>query len=389
MKKLWFVLAAIVAVGVAVSPASARQTELSPARFAAIADGVALVVTYNCSGQPMDEGTGFLVGKQLLMTARHVVGSKPCKVRALLDGQWYTASLFHFWYVPHTSLKQSDMATMRLDRPARGYVFSVSSGVPPIGATVAMIGHPLGNPVSLAQGPLIQKQVVRGLPTLGVRLATAEGASGSPLLNRFGDVIGILQQGFVQPDNGAVFGINLARTWGKQAERDLCKQYPFAGVPGCHPTSPNPPLSPPSNPPPPSSPSPSAPPPSIVPGHYCGGDSLGDSFCFDVTADSRQIENLTFTAAVTCTDNSKWTWTVAAPVPVAIESDGSFNFWGGGLHPDASFANFTGFAPNFTGNFDSRSNAFGGIIIEGMSWDRDGKHYTCSGKDTGWTASRV
>jgi hypothetical protein len=257
-----------------------------------------------------------------------------------------------------------------------------------------MIGHPLGNPVSLAQGPLIQKQVVRGVPTLGVRLATAEGASGSPLLNRFGDVIGILQQGFVQPDNGAVFGINLARTWGKQAERDLCKAYPFAGVPGCHPTPPNPSPPPPSTPPPPSNPpspsnpSPPAPAPSIVPGHYCGSDALGDSFCFDVTSDAQQLENLNFTLTATCQDNSQWTWNLAAPAPVPLESDGSFNFYGH-LHPDVSFANFIGLGPYFAGNFDSRSNAFGALGFGETSWDRNGNHYTCGRKNSLWTASRV
>jgi hypothetical protein len=106
VKKLVFGLAAVVtAVGIVVGPAGARQAkpDLSPARFAQIANGVALVVTYNCSGKPLDSGTGFLVGKQLLMTARHVIGSKPCRVRALLDGQWYKASLFRFWYLRHTS----------------------------------------------------------------------------------------------------------------------------------------------------------------------------------------------------------------------------------------------------------------------------------------------
>ena len=352
---------------------------ISPAVFAKVASGVALIRTYDCSGRPVAEGTGFLVGKQLVMTARHVVAGA-CRVRALLGNRSYTTSLIKSWYSNGSTVGQTDLATMRLDRPAPGYVFYFSSGIPPLGATVAMIGHPLGNPISLAQGPLIKKVVIKGTPTLVVWLATAEGASGSPLLNRWGDVVGILQQGFVKIDAGAIFGINLARWWGKRAEKDLCRVYRFAGVPGCGTTQP------PSPPPPPPPPPPTPP---FVAGQYCGTNSQSKAFCFQVSSDGSAVISLWFSSTATCTDGSTWNWTLGGAANTPISSGtGAFSInYSSSVIAPSGISNLAA-SYTFAGSLTTYGSGSGSAQLSHISWDENGTHYDCSGSITGWNALR-
>ena len=176
-----------------------QRHAISPDTYASVASGVALIKTFSCAGRPLASGTGFLVGSRVLMTARHViVGVKGvCSVRAYMGNRSYTASLIRYWRSSSSNQGSVDLATMKLSQSAlNDYVFSFAPRTPPLGTTIAMIGHPLGNPLSLAQGPLRFVGTLAGVPQIGVVLTTAKGSSGSPLLDPNGDVVGILQKGF-------------------------------------------------------------------------------------------------------------------------------------------------------------------------------------------------
>jgi hypothetical protein len=176
------------------------------------------------------------------MTARHVVKGG-CNFRIALGGRSYTAGHLAYWYTTgRRDLVAADVATLKLDRPAPGYVFSFARRTPRIKTTIAVVGFPLGNPLSFNQGPLVFAQRVNGVPSLGVRLATAKGASGSAFLDPAANVVGILQAGIVAgpgdgttvtPDDGVFWGLNLVRWWGPGIVRDLCRAYPQGGIPGC------------------------------------------------------------------------------------------------------------------------------------------------------------
>lgn len=127
----------------------------------------------------------------------------------------------------------ADVATLKLSRRAPGYVFSFARRTPRIKTTVAVVGFPLANPLSFNQGPLAATRRDRGIPVIVVRIATAKGSSGSAFLDPSGDVVGILQQGVVSPNEGFVWGVNLVRWWGPQIIKDLCRAYPQGKIPGC------------------------------------------------------------------------------------------------------------------------------------------------------------
>lgn len=222
------------APSLAAAPSSSSRPTINPGQYAELAKGVALIKTYTCQNRLIGSGTGFLVGRQVLMTARHVT-KDACRLKATIGSRTYTLARPLYWHSAPGNEATIDLATAKLDRPViGGHVFRFAVSTPRGGTTIAMVGHPLGNPLSLAQGRLLATKTQGGVAYLTVYLASAAGSSGSPLLDPRGNVVGILQRGFVRDDFGVVSGVNLARTWGReQAVRDLCRAYPNGGVPRC------------------------------------------------------------------------------------------------------------------------------------------------------------
>jgi hypothetical protein len=187
-------------------------------------------------------GTGFLIGEQVVMTARHVlrIGQGCHRLRVVIGGRTYTPGNIGYWYAGGPrNVDVADLATFKLNRPSQGYVFSFAGRTPPRKSTVAVIGYPLGGPLSFIQGPLSYAGTdKRGLPILVVRMVTAPGSSGSAFLDSAGNVVGILQAGAVfapdfRPQDGFVTGINVVRWWGSTIKKDLCREYPHGGLPFC------------------------------------------------------------------------------------------------------------------------------------------------------------
>jgi hypothetical protein len=196
------------------------------------------VRTFSCAGAATGEGTGFLVGTSVVMTARHVVRGA-CRVRVMVDGGWENAAAWKSWY--HGGGRDTDtgdVATIKLPGASSGHVFTIRSRPAGLGANVAAIGYPLGSGISLTQGHVVRKGKAQGIPLLAVRLLGAEGGSGSPLVDDSGSVVGILERGLAgtdvlgPPTAGLLLGVDLP-SWWSSAKRGLCGAYPNGGMPGC------------------------------------------------------------------------------------------------------------------------------------------------------------
>lgn len=252
---------------------------LSPGKFAEVSSGVVLIRGFTCAGVASVSGTGFLVGQSVVMTARHVVDPpgalkrRVCRVKVRVDGRWVAVLRTNWWYKrSDPSGRGTDLATLKLAQPASpdDYVFGIRDSSPPLGTNLSMIGYPLANGLSMTQGTLLLKRTWAGVPMLVIRLLGAEGASGSPVVDDAGQLVGVLQLGFGSSDilgqrtSGVIAGIDVASWWGSgnAAERNLCRAYPNGGVPGCGAPAPTPAPSPepPASPPPPA-PAPTPPPP--------------------------------------------------------------------------------------------------------------------------------
>jgi hypothetical protein len=246
-----------------VGPDARTRPQLNPGQFAELSTGIVLVRALTCSGKWFSEGTGFLIGESVVMTARHVLKGA-CRIRIDSANRWIEAKGWNYWHHGGKSDETAaDVATIRLASPATGHLFALRTSSVAVGANLATLGHPLGNSLSITQGKVYAKGRLFGIPILAVKLLGAEGASGAPLVDNAGNVAGILQIGLGHPDflgqntSGVILGIDLP-SWWPTARRDLCRAYPAGGILGCPTSAPKPPPPPPPPPPVPTpTPSPS------------------------------------------------------------------------------------------------------------------------------------
>jgi len=205
-----------------------------------------LIRTFTCGGTATGEGTGFLVGSSVVMTARHVIRGA-CRVKVLVDGTWMRSSGITSWYTRgRGDVNTADVATIKLPSNTSGHAFTIRSWSAGVGTNLSVLGHPLGNGISLSQGHVIRKLQLAGIPMLAVRLLGAEGESGSPLVDDNGNVVGILQLGLGSKDllgqrtSGLILGIDLP-SWWSRVRQNLCHAYPNGGIQGCASKPPPPP----------------------------------------------------------------------------------------------------------------------------------------------------
>ncbi len=223
--------------------ASAEAHAIEPKQFVELATGVVLIRTFDCGGNTKTTGSGFLVGASVVMTARHVAfqpKTLACKIKVRAGGRWIPVASRHRWATRGRLGKLEDIATLKLTRPVVGaHIFEIATSSPRKWTNLAMIGHPLGNAISLTQGLLLSRYTESHVPFLAINLLGAEGASGSAIVNERGTVVGILQRGSGSEDplgeitGGLVFGIDLAKVWDTTSRRALCRGYPAGGIPSC------------------------------------------------------------------------------------------------------------------------------------------------------------
>jgi S1-C subfamily serine protease len=145
-----------------------------------------------------------------VLTALHVVqGGGNIRVR-FADGTESTAQVA-------TSQAESDIAVLAPDRLPDVVVPAVMGGVPQVGNDVFAVGNPLGLQASLSAGVVSATgRSVRGeggrtlQDLIQFDAAVNPGNSGGPLLNRAGQVVGIVT-GLANPSKQAYFvGIGFA-----------------------------------------------------------------------------------------------------------------------------------------------------------------------------------
>lgn len=381
-----------------------QRIALSPQLFSEVASGVVLIRTFNCGGTAIASGSGFLVGTTVVMTARHVVDPpgdpthRACRVKVRAGGSWVSVKRSTYWTTGGDNGRAEDVETLKLSRPIDGYIFDIRTSPPKIGTNLAMLGHPLGNPVSLTQGRLFKRARVGGVPLIAVNLLGAEGASGAAMVDDQARVVGILQQGLGSKDilgertSGVVVGIDLSTWWRGSAKRDLCRAYPNGGISGCDTSSPPPPP-----PPPPSTtttttttPAPPPPSPAALPGQYCGFTEQGPGLCVTTSSDGRAVQAFQTSAIVDCTDGSRWTWTVSfsgRAIPLQADLSFSYNYSGPLTSSSGTVTNIqeTEF---INGKFTPNAMADGRLAITSISFDYQGQHYDCTQGAVGWHATK-
>ncbi|MCA8982282.1 MAG: transglutaminase family protein [Planctomycetaceae bacterium] len=155
-------------------------------------EAIVTVTHQGREGQDVGLGTGFIIDEQgLIATNMHVIGeARPIQV------QFYDGSKADVASV-HATDPQADLAILRIEKrteqsaPLQSLPLAKTERISQ-GDLVAAIGHPQGLKNTLVAGLISGYQEINSRQLIQVGMAIDHGNSGGPLLNRQGEVIGII-----------------------------------------------------------------------------------------------------------------------------------------------------------------------------------------------------
>jgi len=155
--------------------------------------------------------SGFLVGKDVVVTAGHCTDPTDASVKGIafvfgfaVNGAGATPSTiaesgvyFGKKVIKHRLDTEGDFAIVQLDRPVPAAVakpLNVAAVAPGVNSAIILVGYPSGLPCKAAGGAKVMEQVSGG-SWLRTNLDAYGGNSGSPVVDGNGEVIGILVRG--------------------------------------------------------------------------------------------------------------------------------------------------------------------------------------------------
>lgn len=150
-----------------------------------VASGVLKVHATTCEGT--GTGSAFVVdggsGRRLAATAAHVV-SEAASVAVTRDDATYQATV--------TGVDEfNDLALLEITGMSEGHVFELADSAAAAGDPLAVVGHPLGDPLTLTRGTV--SRVDNELwPMFQLDVSISPGNSGGPVIRADGEVAGLL-----------------------------------------------------------------------------------------------------------------------------------------------------------------------------------------------------
>ena len=194
------------------------QTLMTPAEV--YASTVGSVVSINCTavstnifGQRVESassGSGFVITQDgYIVTNHHVVASASSVKVTMYDGKEYSAAVVG-------SDSDYDVAVLKVETTGLQPVTLGNSADVNVGDTVLAIGNPLGElTFSMSQGIVscCDRAInVSGTPfnMIQVDASINPGNSGGPLMNLYGEVVGIVSAKYSSYSNTAVEGLGFA-----------------------------------------------------------------------------------------------------------------------------------------------------------------------------------
>jgi S1-C subfamily serine protease len=156
-------------------------------------------------------GTGVIINAEgAILTANHVVEGATLIRVTFIDGTTSNATII-------SSQPERDIAVLKADQNPEVVVPAVMGGGVRVGDEAFAIGHPLGLIDSMSSGiisglnrsiPVGEDQTLNGL--IQFDTAVNPGNSGGPLLNRAGQVVGIVTALANPSEQGVFIGIGFA-----------------------------------------------------------------------------------------------------------------------------------------------------------------------------------
>lgn len=145
------------------------------------------IETFDSRGRTLSRGSGFFIGPGRIITNRHVIERSSRVEIHLLDGKRF----------PVKGVLavdgEGDLALLQADvPPGVALPLPIVSSVPQEGESIVVVGNPFGLEGSVSNGIV---SAVREIPGYGriiqITAPISPGSSGSPVVNMFGQVIGV------------------------------------------------------------------------------------------------------------------------------------------------------------------------------------------------------
>jgi tetratricopeptide (TPR) repeat protein len=163
-----------------------------------IQPAVATVIAYDIDHNIANIGTGFFVDTEgHLITNHHVLAGKYAADVRTQEGETYSVTAIV------AENKSADLLKVRVDIPRREiWPIRIGSELPNIAERVVVVGSPMGLEQTVSEGIVSS---IREIPGVGqffqISAPISPGSSGSPVVNRKGEVIGVATFQFVQGQN--------------------------------------------------------------------------------------------------------------------------------------------------------------------------------------------
>jgi S1-C subfamily serine protease len=176
----------LLTLGMAAFIGNFQDTPLSSEQiYKRVLPSVMTIVVDRPNGEQL-QGTGFLAIKDnLAVTAWHVVKGASHAVAKFSDGEEFEVSGLV------DKDEKRDLALIRVKVSGRP-VLDLLGTDPPIGQKAFVIGAPRGLEFSISDGIISQIRLVYGVRQVQFSCPASPGNSGGPLINPFGQVIGIV-----------------------------------------------------------------------------------------------------------------------------------------------------------------------------------------------------
>ncbi len=145
------------------------------------------IETFDSKGNSVARGSGFFIASDRVITNRHVIENSSRVIIHLMDGKKY----------PVRGVLavdgEGDLALLQVDVPKQLAVpLQVVRTVPQEGESIVVIGNPFGLEGSVTNGIVSAVREISGYgKIIQITAPISPGSSGSPVVNMYGQVIGI------------------------------------------------------------------------------------------------------------------------------------------------------------------------------------------------------
>lgn len=145
------------------------------------------IETFDSKGNPLSRGSGFFIAADRIVTNRHVI-EKSSRVEVhLMDGKKFVVKGVL------AIDGEGDLALLQVDVPkALAIPLPIVRAVPQEGESIVVVGNPFGLEGSVSNGIVSAVREISGYgKIIQITAPISPGSSGSPVVNMYGQVIGI------------------------------------------------------------------------------------------------------------------------------------------------------------------------------------------------------